>query len=605
MVSGYLLAHDDYLVPFRTIGFTDGGLQVGCRIDEGITIAPDEINLAELAHQRLVARVSFQCASNEVRRLIIKPVGHMEIGLGNRVGLIEIDGRLAAERVLQRVEAAGLCLRLVGSLGLHLYRLFGSRRFRGPVHRRPQDSRILLDDDEGLFGNRRAQAFGRFDIVIALVHRLPGIGLIFPTATAHEPEQRSADEHHNADNDHPPLGQESEHAIDKRRLCALRRRADDRGRRRRFCDRFGSFGGLGGRVFARLFRHDAGILIRRYLVCRRYILFTANTGQFLTQRGEFVIANLDEGLLLRHVCRLEVGNTLQDLFLARYRLLGLLGVRLGVIVGVDGRRLLIDVILVGRHEGQARARLGRRRDRAAAPCGMLALCLGERIAAADAENVIGTRNAYRRAGAENVDIPPESIGIRLEDGQHGLVHRQATIGPDPRCDPPESLAALDDVIATGGRVKRRNVGNGRRLRFRLRLRFRARLRLFGRQLRGRCRGRPRRRRRPRLRLRRRRRGPLDLAAVCRCASTGRLHGLCHAARRRRVSGRVQQERVFAQQGAPRPYCLDKERQERLAHCRLGPQLHDIAVRAPSANDRKGDVLQIERTIQSIPRERSR
>ena len=232
---------------------------------------------------------------------------------------------------------------------------------------------------------------------------------------------------------------------------------------------------------------------------------------------------------------------------------------------------------------------------------MLPLRLGQRVAAADTEDVVGTRNTDSRTGAQDIDVAAEGFRVRLEDRQHGLVHRQAVVGAHARGNAPERLAALHLVIATRRRFERCRLCDRFRLGPRLRRGLGSRLRLFYRELRRRLRRKSRRRGRGRGRTWLCRCRTLDLAAVGRRAAARGLHGLRRATRRRRIRGRIEQQRVFAEQPAPRPGRFDKEGQERLADRRLRTQLHDVAVRATAANHRKRDLLQVERPVETVAR----
>ena len=86
------------------------------------------------SRSRPVARVRLQRAIDQFGRLVIETVGHVEIGLGKRIRLVEIDSRIAAERVLEGVKCA--------TRFDH-----GSRDFDRLIGHRP-DARIrFLDED--------------------------------------------------------------------------------------------------------------------------------------------------------------------------------------------------------------------------------------------------------------------------------------------------------------------------------------------------------------------------------------------------------------------------------------------------------------------------
>ena len=48
-----------------------------------------------------------QRSVDQIRRLIVEPIGHVKIGFGQRVGLIQVYRRIAAERIFKRIKCAG------------------------------------------------------------------------------------------------------------------------------------------------------------------------------------------------------------------------------------------------------------------------------------------------------------------------------------------------------------------------------------------------------------------------------------------------------------------------------------------------------------------
>ena len=93
---------------------------------------------------------NFQCAVDQVGSLIVQAVCHVEIGLGYRIRLVEIDRRFAAERIFER---AGLC-KLVVARQIEARRSLRRGHFDRVVD---SCSRFLFDDDKGLI------ALGRRD----------------------------------------------------------------------------------------------------------------------------------------------------------------------------------------------------------------------------------------------------------------------------------------------------------------------------------------------------------------------------------------------------------------------------------------------------------
>ena len=108
MVASNLLAHDHNLVPVcRVAVIADSGLQSRCCIDKRIPVAPDKVDLTQFGHEGLVVWIRFERPVDELCCLVIKTVGHVEIGLGNRVALVKIDGRVTAECVFEGAKLSG------------------------------------------------------------------------------------------------------------------------------------------------------------------------------------------------------------------------------------------------------------------------------------------------------------------------------------------------------------------------------------------------------------------------------------------------------------------------------------------------------------------
>jgi len=96
-----LLTHDDDLVPVRTFVFADSRLESACGIYECIAVTPDKVDFAKLGQQVGPLWLNRQRAINEICGLIVKTVGHVEIGLCDGIGLVEINSRFTAERVFE------------------------------------------------------------------------------------------------------------------------------------------------------------------------------------------------------------------------------------------------------------------------------------------------------------------------------------------------------------------------------------------------------------------------------------------------------------------------------------------------------------------------
>ena len=92
MIGRNLLTHNDNLVPLGIRFVRTDALETRGSIDKRIPIAPDEIDLAQLGQEILTFRFDRQRAVDKVRGLIVKAVRHVEIRLGNWIGLVEING---------------------------------------------------------------------------------------------------------------------------------------------------------------------------------------------------------------------------------------------------------------------------------------------------------------------------------------------------------------------------------------------------------------------------------------------------------------------------------------------------------------------------------
>ena len=107
MIASDLLTHDDNLVPVGAFRATNCCSQTSSGINERISVAPDKIDLTKLGEQILALRFNIQCTIDQVRRLIVKTVRHMEIGLGDRIRLVKIDSSFGTERIVNRFHLPG------------------------------------------------------------------------------------------------------------------------------------------------------------------------------------------------------------------------------------------------------------------------------------------------------------------------------------------------------------------------------------------------------------------------------------------------------------------------------------------------------------------
>ena len=75
-------------------------MQLAGRVEEQILVAPDEIDLEQLQLQIAARRLAIDRDLHQVGGLIVQAVGHVEVGFGERVLLVEANRRLAAQRVV-------------------------------------------------------------------------------------------------------------------------------------------------------------------------------------------------------------------------------------------------------------------------------------------------------------------------------------------------------------------------------------------------------------------------------------------------------------------------------------------------------------------------
>ena len=150
VIAGYLLPHDDDLVPISRFSFTNRALQAASRVDKRVAVTPDKVDFAQLGQQVGTIRFKRQRAVDEVCGLVIETIGHMEISLGNRIGLVEIDRGFAAERVLQRAKLPGAVTGFRGGFdGRRSFLESRRRSFKCLIHLHAH-CRFLFDNDNGL-----------------------------------------------------------------------------------------------------------------------------------------------------------------------------------------------------------------------------------------------------------------------------------------------------------------------------------------------------------------------------------------------------------------------------------------------------------------------
>ena len=149
MISSNLLPHNDDLVPIAVAAVSDT-FQALCRINKQIPIAPHKVDFAQFRKKIGSFGFNLQRAINEVGRLVVKTVCHVEVSFGNRVRLIEIDRGFAAEGVFEGAELLSFISRTTSGLGRRCY-----RRFDSILERR--HGRLLLDHHDRIIMSWRLQ----------------------------------------------------------------------------------------------------------------------------------------------------------------------------------------------------------------------------------------------------------------------------------------------------------------------------------------------------------------------------------------------------------------------------------------------------------------
>ena len=69
--------------------------------EELLLVAPDEEHFEELELRVAARRLAADGDADEIRGLVVQTVGHVEVGFGERIPLVEVDRGLAADRVVR------------------------------------------------------------------------------------------------------------------------------------------------------------------------------------------------------------------------------------------------------------------------------------------------------------------------------------------------------------------------------------------------------------------------------------------------------------------------------------------------------------------------
>ena len=131
------------------------------RLQERILVAPDEIDLQQLQPQVAPVRFALERNAHQVGRLIVQAIGHVEIGFGQRIALIEIDRALARHGVVGRLHVG---VRIAQGVG-HVAEL-----------RLPMLARFL--DDEGIVALAHGAELG------GRIAEIGDVGVLHPAEVA-------------------------------------------------------------------------------------------------------------------------------------------------------------------------------------------------------------------------------------------------------------------------------------------------------------------------------------------------------------------------------------------------------------------------------------
>ncbi len=401
IVGADLLAHDDDLLPLAGGRAVAGGIQRLRGLQEHVLVAPDEIDLQKLQAQVPTVGLALERDAHQIGGLIVQAIGHVEIGLGQGIALVDVHGAFARQRVLGRLEAAGV-------------HDFGRRRREFP---HGVLARFLHHEGLGTLASH-AELGGRIARIgdVRVLHQPADVGVLLVPSTAHRGGDDGGQHERQQGHGHPPIGG---HPVDPRtavegrgrrcrrcRRCRLhhRRRGGHDRRRRRLGDhrgwqRFGPL--LRNRRFDRRHRRwgrrrGGGWLLR----------------QLALQRTELIAADIEQPLGLR-----QLGFEILDAALERGRLGRRSGAR-----GRRGRRADTGHAAArgGRNETQMAA--GGRRRRLTTPPGVhLTMYLVHGLALVQRGHLVGVRHAQNRPLVQNVDVAAKGRRVGPEQRDHRLV----------------------------------------------------------------------------------------------------------------------------------------------------------------------------------------
>ena len=105
--------HDDDFFPFAGRSLVTTRRQLASELQELILVAPDEIDLEQLELQVAALRLAGNRDAHQIGRLIVQAISHVEIGLGQRIALVERyrgagGGNLVIDRDRSALHGGGL-----------------------------------------------------------------------------------------------------------------------------------------------------------------------------------------------------------------------------------------------------------------------------------------------------------------------------------------------------------------------------------------------------------------------------------------------------------------------------------------------------------------
>ena len=103
LVRADLSAHDGNTLPVTGVRVADQRLNCRRFREEFLLLAPDEKDVQQLHAQIHPLGVALDRLLDQVCRLVVQAVGHVEIGFGQRIGLLQIDPGSPGDRIFKRI----------------------------------------------------------------------------------------------------------------------------------------------------------------------------------------------------------------------------------------------------------------------------------------------------------------------------------------------------------------------------------------------------------------------------------------------------------------------------------------------------------------------